>query len=268
MRSFMVADKNVYTSGEVKDKAIVFLHGNSLDAQTFKYQFQFLHGMPLVAFDLPGHGLSKKASDAAKTYSIPGYINSLEEVIHELGIRDFILAGHSLGGHIAIEATEKLKGIKGLLIMGTPPITIPPKMEEMFFPNPAAGILFKETVMEEEALEFAKNLIIQDSGHLKLLSSSVLKTDGAARVNLGASLGQGLFQDELAIIHKLTIPVAVLHGQQDAIVNPEYFRYLNTSALWEEKVHYIPGAAHMPQIEQPEETSKLIRKFYSFVFRT
>lgn len=50
---------------------IVFVHGNSLSAFTYQSQFdsQLVDQYHLVAFDLPGHGLSEPAKNPGTMYS-------------------------------------------------------------------------------------------------------------------------------------------------------------------------------------------------------
>jgi hypothetical protein len=43
--------------------------------------------------------------------------------------------------------------------------------------------------------------------------ADVLRTDGAARAGLGASLAEGRYADEIAITEALTKPLAILHGE-------------------------------------------------------
>lgn len=109
---------NVSANGEIKNKAVIFLHGNSLSSEVFSAQsFSF----PVVTIDLPGHGRSQPAEKPEETYSMPGYAKVIGDVIAQLGLKEYILAGHSLGGHIAVNAAKDLDSLKGLVIFGTPP---------------------------------------------------------------------------------------------------------------------------------------------------
>lgn len=68
-----------------------------------------------VALDLRGHGESDPAEDG--DYSIPGLAGDVGAVADELGLRRFVLAGHSLGSAVAIEyAGRHPERVAGLLL--------------------------------------------------------------------------------------------------------------------------------------------------------
>jgi pimeloyl-ACP methyl ester carboxylesterase len=89
------------------------------------------------------------------------------------------------------------------------------------------------------------------------------KTDGAARGCLGASAQQGLFQDEVAIVRDLVIPLAILHGAAEQIVDLDYLRRLTAPTLWRQEVQVIDNAGHTLQWEQPQAFDKLLDAFAS-----
>lgn len=69
-----------------------------------------------IALDLRGHGESDPAEDG--DYTIPGLAGDLEAVADLLGLRRFILAGHSLGSAVAIEyASRHPERVAGLLLV-------------------------------------------------------------------------------------------------------------------------------------------------------
>jgi pimeloyl-ACP methyl ester carboxylesterase len=72
------------------------------------------------------------------------------KVVDALKLRDVVLVGWSLGGHVALEAVENIPGCKGVLIYGTPPLAFPPDMAAAFLPNPAMGAAFNPQLSEAE----------------------------------------------------------------------------------------------------------------------
>lgn len=255
----------VYTKGNIKNNALVFIHGNSLNASTFRKQFDALN-IPMVAFDLPGHGLSARHNEYEEIYNLPGYISALKNVIEQLGIDQFILAGHSLGGHIAIEAAPELQGIKGLFIFGTPPIGIPPEMDKMFLPNPWMGHLFVKDINEQLALDLTKEFVNNNKELAHEMKRMVIDTDGNARLNLGASIGKGQFKNEKEILNQINIPVGILHGEKEKFVNTDYLNQLQIPKLWNNKIHFVSGSGHCPQMENPEYFNSILSDFYKTVF--
>lgn len=255
----------IYSKGDFKTKPVIFIHGNSLSAATFKHQFNELK-LPLLAFDLPGHGESTRFENYEKIYSLPGYINALKDIINHLEIKEFILAGHSLGGHIAIESLNTIDGTKGVMIFGTPPIGIPPEMDKMFYPNPVLGNLYTPDITEEEALNLTNEFVHNNKEIASQLAKMVLSTDGNCRSNLGASIGKGEFLNEKEIVENSALPFAILHGENEKLIQWDYINSLQVKNLWSGKKHLISNCGHSPQLEKPQVFNELLNSFYSSIF--
>lgn len=254
---------NYYVQGDVSKTTIVFIHGNSLSSKTFAEQFNAIKNIPLLAFDLPGHGLSEAASDPDKTYAIPGYIDDLKFVLSELKITDFILAGHSLGGHIALEASEELKGLKGLILFGTPALGMPPEMDKAFLPNATIPFLFQEQLSETEINLLSEALTDKES--IEKLKNEIQITDGNARSFLASSFASGQFKNEIELVKNLSIPIAIMHGENDSFISKQYINGLTIPTLWKNQIQLIKAAKHCPQVEQASEFNALLTDFYDSI---
>jgi len=240
------------------EKCILFIHGNSLNANTFHNQFSDpqLNQYRLIAIDLPGHGDSAPATLTEQTYSVLNYAEMIVAFVNELNLKNVILVGHSLGGHIAIEASEQIKNCIGLVIFGTPPIGIPPAMGDMFLPNPAINYAYSGELSEEEAKTLATAFAAKEFE----LEKSILSTDPNARVYLGASIGQGKFKDELAICTAAKFPVAIFHGEGDALINLNYLNDLSFP-IWKNRVQIISDSTHCPQLENHNYFNTILIEF-------
>lgn len=191
-----------------KSVAIVFLHGNSLNSTSFDKQFHspLLSNYRLVAIDLPGHGRSNRQTD----YSIPSVVRAIKDFCNSLPVEEFILVGHSLGGHLAIQSLELLEKCKGLFIFGTPPLGNAQDMAEAFLPNPVMPLVFKAELSDHEIDDLAAAF---GSMNLKsTISTTIRETDPLFRELLAASIGKGELDDEKAILIRNNIPVAIIHG--------------------------------------------------------
>lgn len=255
------------TESEGAGPPVLMVHSNSLSGESFFAQLDSDLGKRyrLVAMDLPGHGRSKKASDPAKIYSSSGYGSIIAGTILQLDMKEPVLVGHSLGGHLLLE--ESPATAKGICIFGTPPLGVPPAPAEAFLPNPALGASFKGELSDEEISALAASFFQDGTTPPQFVFDNIRKTDPAARATVGAALATGNFKDEIALAKGLTCPLAIIHGANDSLVNLEYIRALSLPTLWRGEVQIIEGAGHSPQLEASVEFNRLLTEFLEDVHR-
>ncbi len=258
---------NIYYKGNIRQGAVVFLHGNSLNALAFREQFRQIDAFPMLAIDLPGHGRSARAVDPGAVYNIPAYARLLVRIIHELELEDIVLAGHAIGANMAIEAAEQLPGLRGLFLFNMNPFSIPPQLASMCRPNPFLGYLLSGRMQPMEALLLAEEMLQGNEALSDLLASWILETDTAARMSFAASLGLDKFGDELTMLRKFTKPLAILQGTNDRIINPGYLDGLNPVSLWKNGIIEL-DAGHVPQLEIPQPFNALVEEFYRYALGT
>jgi pimeloyl-ACP methyl ester carboxylesterase len=215
-----------------------------------------------MAIDLPGHGQSEPASDPQSTYTLPGYAKIIVGVAEQLGLEEAVFVGWSLGGHIVLEASDQLPKAAGFMIFGTPPIGFPPAMAEAFLPNPAMNCAFKADLSEEEMEAFVAAFFAPETKDIpESFKADIRRTDGRARQVLGGSIGPGGYKDEVELVAHLSVPLAILHGEQEQLVNGAYLSSLTIPTLWREAVQIISQAGHAPHWEQPEQFNGLLEAF-------
>lgn len=95
---------------------IVFVHSLAGNGGQWALQLDHLRRhRRAVSIDLRGHGESDPAEDG--DYSIRGLAADVEAVVDQLGLRRFVLAGHSLGALVTIEyASRHPERVAGLLL--------------------------------------------------------------------------------------------------------------------------------------------------------
>jgi pimeloyl-ACP methyl ester carboxylesterase len=244
---------------------VVLIHGNSSSSSAFSRQLEGPLGarLRLVAIDLPGHGESDDAKDRS-AYSLPGHARAVRAVVEALGLHEARFVGWSLGGHVTLEMAPDLPRARGFVIFGTPPVPSPgaAPMREPFLPNPAMKFTFQENIDNSEASAYVAaffKLGFDDipSFYLK----DALRTDGRARSGLGSSVEGGLYRDEVTTVRDLKIPLAVVHGGDEQLVNGQYFGSVAMPSLWRGAVQMIPYAGHAPQWETPKAFDALIEAF-------
>jgi pimeloyl-ACP methyl ester carboxylesterase len=90
-------------------KTIVFLHGWPGDHNLFEYQFDKLPklGYRCIGIDTRGFGKSDRPFHG---YDYDTLSDDVKGVVEALDLQDFILAGHSTGGSIAVKYMGRHKG--------------------------------------------------------------------------------------------------------------------------------------------------------------
>jgi pimeloyl-ACP methyl ester carboxylesterase len=244
-------------------RPVVLVHGNSASSGTWRDLLDgaFEQRFRCLAIDLPGHGDSAPPTDLA-IYSLPGYARVVAEFAAEVGAVDAVFVGWSLGGHIVLEAAPNLPSAAGFVIFGAPPVSSPADMAIAFLPNPVLNVGFTAEVSPEDARAYAAS--ITAPGSTISLDSSVadiLRTDGAARAHLMASIGAGQAADEVAIAGSLPVPLAILHGEQEQLVSLAYIQQLAIPSLWRGSVQVMAGTGHAPQLEDQAAFESVLTEF-------
>jgi len=118
-----------YTGGKPFDPdlpCIVLIHGAQNDHSVWALQSRYLahHGYAVLAVDLPGHGRSSGPALA----SVEAMADWIVALLAAAGVRRALLAGHSMGSLIALEASRRAPGlVAGLALLGT---TYPMKVSD------------------------------------------------------------------------------------------------------------------------------------------
>jgi len=269
MQNGMIKKMNIQMSGyelscminDGTDPAIVFLHGNSLSADTFSHQFSDpeLQKMKLIAIDLPGHGKSARSLHPEAEYNLFHFRVVVIKVLAHLGILSYVMAGHSLGGHVAMECLPYLSGCRGLFLWGAPPAKLPIDTSILYYPTPEVGLMFTRDLDQSSVDALASLLACKN--HQREVAAMIAATDPAFRQFLPASLAEGKVSDEYQLLCDSKLPVALIQGKHDALINLGYLQQLQLPHLWRDEVVIIDDACHAPQLETPREFNSLLKEF-------
>lgn len=255
-----------------RDPTVLFIHGHCTDKQFFYPQMEspLFNGYRLICIDLPGYGKSEKPRNPEKVYNLPGFAESVAMVVKYLELKNFMIVGWSLGGHVALESTSLFDQLKGLLIFGTPPIEISAEGLGKGFKiaNPKILECFgKGNLSESEAELFATLAGYDYTSQKRYMVDAVLNTDEGAKIIYPQSILKGIGHNELAIVSHWSKPIAVLGGEADAGINNDYIiNEVKFRNLWNRQVYLIPNAGHAVQLDQPEIFNRLLRQFLDDIF--
>ena len=100
-------DVHYRDEGDPKDSIpIVLIHGTGSSLHTFDtWTQQLISEYRVIRMDLPAYGLTGPFLN--RTYTITNYVDFINNFLSKLNIKQCILAGNSLGGHIAWNYTLK-----------------------------------------------------------------------------------------------------------------------------------------------------------------
>jgi non-heme chloroperoxidase len=206
---------------------VVFSHGWPLSADDWDAQMMFFlaHGYRVVAHDRRGHGRSAQVGDG---HDMDHYADDLAAVVSHLDLRDAVHVGHSTGGgevvHYLARHGEN-RAAKAVLISAVPPLMVQtdanpgglPKSvfddfqaqtaqhRSSFYRAVAAGPFYGFNRPGVEADE----AIIENWWRQGMMGGAKAHYDGIV------AFSQTDFTDDL---RKITIPVLVMHGDDDQIV--------------------------------------------------
>lgn len=238
--------------------AIVFIHGNSHSSKAYGEQMNIdlLDQYRLIFLDLPGHG----ESSTTPVYSLKVLAQLISDLITELDLKSFIIAGHSLGGHIAINTLSTNITPKALFLFGTPPLKNPFDPNAFIF-NPNARALGQAVSTEEEVHLFMDEMNYSSKQKLHAISD-YHNTDSRFRADILADVVIGKNENEIHLLKSFSGDVMFLLASRERLINNDYIRH-----------EFFPGthfseidSGHSPHVERPEEFNVILSNFCRFVF--
>lgn len=243
-----------------QDCAIIFLHGNSHGLKTFSKQMEspLLKNYRLIFVDLPGHGESSKL----KLYSVKILAQIIADFLKTLEIKKFIIAGHSLGGHIAINLLTTDIQPLALFLFGTPPLKNPFDVTA-FTANPHAIALMKKEINCDEISTLMDEMNYVGA-QKELAIMDFLSTDPDFRVGILDDIASGNNENEIELINSFEGSVMFLLASKDSLINNSYIRQECFSNL--SQVKNI-DSGHSPHVEMDVEFNQNLAEFCNNVFK-
>jgi pimeloyl-ACP methyl ester carboxylesterase len=248
------------TSG--KELPIVFIHGNSSRKEAFRKQYESPLGERhrMIAIDLPGHGVSDDALAPEKSYTITGYADAVVEVLGALDVERAAIVGWSLGGHVALEMIPRYDGMAGAMIVAAPPVgRSPEEIQAGFRPTPNIMLAGKAEFTPEEIDLFAAATCGTPVD--PMLRAAIARTDGRARAIMFASLFRGEVSDERKLVEETPVPIAVVNGSDDPLVNVDYVGAVAYRNLWDDHCYLLRGAGHACFLHEPAAFNAILARF-------
>jgi pimeloyl-ACP methyl ester carboxylesterase len=252
-----------YTGGKAfvpEQPTIVFLHGAQNDHSVWALQSRYFawHGWNVLAVDLPGHG----RSGGAALETVEAMADWLLALLDAAGAGQALLAGHSMGSLIALEAAHRAPDrVSGLALLGT---TWPMKVSDALL------------AASKDALESAIDMvnIFSHSGPLPRPASPApgFSVTGMSRRLMQRMAQQNpaqLFHTDFSACNTyangaaaaatVSCPVLFILGARDVMTPPRSAQAL-TSALKHGRIVTV-DAGHAMMAEQPDAVLDALSAF-------
>ncbi|MDQ2669220.1 MAG: alpha/beta fold hydrolase [Gemmatimonadota bacterium] len=246
--------------GDATMPALLLVHGFPLDRTMWAPLLDALDGTFRIAPDLRGFGRSD-APDLG--YSMATYADDLVALLDSLGVDRAVICGLSMGGYIAFElARRSRERLLGLVLMDTRADADSPEARRNRDataqqarergPAPIADAMMGRLLSERTPRVLAERV------RAMIMHTPVAGLTGA----LGAMRDRA---DSTPLLGELDgIRTLVVVGEDDSITPPAVAREM-AAGIPGARLEVISGAAHLPPLEQPRTTAKLIAEFVTQV---
>jgi pimeloyl-ACP methyl ester carboxylesterase len=223
--------------------------------------------MRIVSVDLPGHGLT--GAPAEFDYSIAAFTDFIDLFTRTLGLnKGVILAGHSMGGHIAwrfaLAHRERLAGLVLISPGGTTELGGPQGRSAQLVRKPGGALMLKMLFSRDRMAGGLRAVVSNKS----VITSGVVERQWEFSRRPGAfeamvaRLRSPAFEPAMAAkLDEIRLPTLVMWGRDD-IVFPVSESAKFTQAIPSAKLIIYDQCGHWPAQELPARTAS---DFESFV---
>lgn len=254
------------------DKTILFIHGLALYALSWRKNIDYLRQhYRCIAIDLPGNGLSGKGD---YPYTISFFAECVYELVQTLKLQHLCIAGHSMGGQIAMKLEALYPGYADQLALCAP------AGFEIF--NHFQRSVYKHTIAlldifatEEKSLRRVLRMsCFQYHPYVEEMSEELIALMHSQplvqyRRMIEACIDGMLNEPVIQELHKIRIPVLVIFGERDALIPNRMIHPVTTRHIAEAGVELMPDAelvmlpkcGHFLNIEKATEINGLLHQF-------
>ena len=259
-----------------KGKTIVLLHGLGGNLSHWLPVVESLSDQyHVVAVDFPGYGVSDKVLPDTTKSALQFYAEAVAGLIQKKGWKEVVLAGHSMGGQVAVITALQHPALIDQLVL------VAPAGLETFTTQESALLLSASQPaffarQEEAAIRagFNANFFEMPREGEELIRYRLRLRDCPDFTTYTEVVSGGIkgmlthpVRDSLS---QLRQPVLIVFGEQDGLIPNRYLHpALKRGDLVAEaardipksKTTSIPNAGHLVQFEKPVEVSQAIKNF-------
>jgi pimeloyl-ACP methyl ester carboxylesterase len=252
-----------YTGGKVFDPgqpAIVLVHGAQNDHSVWGLQSRYLahHGYAVLAPDLPGHG----RSGGPALRSVEALADWLLALLDAAGVGRALLAGHSMGSLIALEAGARApERITGLALLGTTwPMKVSDALLDSALHDEAAAIdmvnLFSHSSIAHKPSAPGPGFYVMGGARRLMQRMSARNPDQLFHTDFAACND---YAGGEAAARALRCPVLFVFGSKDVMTPPRSAKLL-TGAVKHGRIVTVE-AGHSLMTEAPDAVLEALAGF-------
>lgn len=249
----------VHTQGNKNNQPIVFVHGFPFDNSMWHNQINFLKdNFYCVSYDIRGLGESYVGDGQ---YTMEAFVEDLFSIITELNLNKPVLCGLSMGGYIALRATEKYEQkLSGLILLDT-------KADS----DDDDGKLVRANKINQINVEgldsfvdsFVPGLFCDETKteNVKLYESTIAKCKQNNPIGVkGALIAMLSRTSTVNYLSRIKLPVLVITGAFDKLTPPVQMREL-ADKIKNSEFAIAPRAGHLSPLENPGFVNDMIKGF-------
>lgn len=228
---------------------LLFVHGAGGSGKIWSYQLAGIQGYNLIALDLPGHG----HSEGSAADNIIEYCEFVGHFAQALELRQFTIAGHSMGGAIAIElALTYPELLNGLIIVDSGArLRVNPMVLDML----SRGEHPLDNVKYSYSPNSSPDFLTKAAEEMKRIPTNVYLVDFMACNKFNV----------MDRVQTIMNPTLVICGQNDQMTPVKYSEYLHKE-IPNSTLALISDAGHMAMIERPDQVNSAINNFLAQTF--
>lgn len=219
---------------------ILFIHGW---LGSWRYWMQTMESLAIehrvYALDLWGFGDSDKAE---KRFSMDHYVALVASFVEELGLREPVLVGHSLGAAIAIEYVERYA----------------PPVEKIM----AVSLPLNPETIDRRLANYSQSSVLNKVFRWKPIPDKEIEQEAnrAAETVISSSLDSMAGFDLAERLINLDCSVLLVFGEKDDVIDPRPLKELDNGLS---HIRQIPLSAskHFPMIDEGTKFCRLLRDF-------